>query len=85
MSKITRRIFIFAGCHKEAAAFAKEKGLHPGNWIFLHSCDQLRGIRKKPYIRVGTYYNQRNAQDIEIALLTSEMIEATDVRIKDNS
>ena len=80
---MTKHIFILAGSHKEAAHMAREKGLHPRNWTFLHKPEQLRGLRGNPYIRYGAWRHQRFINDIERMLVEREMQECTDVKIKD--
>jgi hypothetical protein len=77
-----RHIWIFAGAHKQAASFAREKGLTPLNWTFLYRADQLRGLRGRPFIRCGTWLEHPNREDIERMLVEREMIEAKDVCLK---
>ena len=80
-----KHIFILAGSHKQAANMAREKELHPQNWTFLYKADQLRGIRGKPYIKYGAWWEQRFINDIELMLVEREMIECTEVSIKQNA
>lgn len=77
-----RHIFIYAGSHREAAAFASEKDLHPQNWTFLYKPEQLRGIRGRYFIRCGTWFYHKNRRDMDDMLIEREMKEASDVKRK---
>lgn len=77
-----RHIYIYAGSHKQAADFAREKDLHPSNWTFLYRKDQLLGIRGGHFIRCGTWFDHPNRRDIDKMLVEREMTEASDVKRK---
>lgn len=77
-----RHIFIYAGSHKQAAHFAREKGLHPQSWSFLYNKKQLRGIKGRYFIRCGTWFDHPNRIDIDSMLVEREMKEAVDVKLK---
>lgn len=69
----TRHIYIYAGSHRQAMNFAREKELHPQNWTFLSKPEQLRGIRGSYFIRCGTWFERPNCREIEDMLLEREM------------
>ena len=78
-----RHIFIYAGSHRQAADFAREKSLHPQNWTFLYKPEQLRGIRGRHFIRCGTWFEHPRRREIDNMLIEREMKEASDVKRKD--
>lgn len=77
-----KRIYIYAGSHRQAVNFAREKELHPQNWVFLYNPEQLRGIRGGYFIRCGTWFERSNCREIEDMLLEREMKEISSVKQK---
>ena len=80
---MAKHIFILAGSHKQAADFARDKNLHPSNWTFLHSTEQVRGWHSGHFIRYGTWENLRNLEAIEELLKIRKFKECSDVRRSD--
>lgn len=80
----TTHIFILAGAHKQASEYARTQRLHPSNWAFFNRAEKLRGVRRGyPFVRVGTWYELKEGKEIELMIKAREMVEVTDVRIKD--
>lgn len=77
-----KHIFIFAGSHKQAAEFARSKGLHQQHWTFINKPEQLRGLRGCWFIKYGTYYNHRFYSEILDMLIERDFKEASDVGVK---
>ena len=64
----SKHVFICAEGHRMAADFAMVNNLHPMNWTFLHSAEQLKGRKDILYIRVGDCFKGAKKQEIELEL-----------------
>ena len=64
----SKHVFIYAEGHRMAADFAMANNLHPMNWTFLCSAEQLKGRKDILYIRVGDCFKGEKKKEIEIEL-----------------
>lgn len=62
--------YVLAGDAREAAAWARDEGLDPGQWRYLSCETAVRGLRIEPgtVARVGTFWARKDAGDIERAV-----------------
>jgi len=76
---MSKHIFILAGCHKQAVNFARDNGLWPQHWTYLHNERQLCGLYKPQYIKIGDWRLLKNIDRIEQLLHERKAIECKSV------
>lgn len=78
---MARHIFILAGGHKQAANFARDNGLWPQHWTYLHNERQLCGLYEPHYIKIGDWLLLKNIERIEEMLHERKAIECKSVTV----
>lgn len=72
MSK-TERIYIVAGTHKQALRYARDNTLSEKEFYYISDVTKVRGIRDGKFVRVGTWFEMPNINEILSRLETNNM------------
>lgn len=57
-------IYVLAGSHRQFDRFCRLRDINPRKAVYVWDSQSLRGKEKETLIRYGTWYEQRNADEI---------------------
>lgn len=60
-----KMIYVVAGDARQAKRWAREHGIAPPHWRSVLSPVDLDGVSSGVFIRIGTFYQQENAENID--------------------
>jgi len=71
-------IYVIAGTNQQAENFAKSWGLRKQDYVYINRPERLFGIEDKfKYVKIGTYYTNKNLQNINKEIRFRKGIEIT--------
>lgn len=59
------KTLIFAGRFEQARNYARDKNLHPSEWVYLDRIERLRGSRNVKIVTCGTWFDRKDRYEIE--------------------
>lgn len=75
--KSTKKLFVVAQSHQQAANWAKVKMINPRNWMFLSKPEQVSDIQKNSvYVVICPFKDVKNAEELSKAIAEREMFRA---------
>lgn len=69
---VKQRIYVLAGSSGQFRAFVDARQKSPTDYVYLHSPDQLRGVRGVNVVRFGTWYDRSDLGEFELALRVAD-------------
>lgn len=70
-----RRVLVIAGSHAQYEQWIRDNDVSKRSTVYVNSAYAIKGMRGAEYIRIGTWYNRKDANKIAQELLIMGCVE----------